>query len=46
MTITKEDRTLAIKQIYPQYRPADDPGGDVADALGLARFWLRERAIA
>ena len=43
--VRKEDRTLAIKQLYPQYRHADDPGGDVADALGLARWYLRQDSI-
>jgi hypothetical protein len=42
---SKEARTLAVAGLYPQYRPGDDPGGDAADAIGLAVWWLRERMM-
>lgn len=43
--VPKKDRQLAVAQIYPQYDPADDPGADVADAIGMADWWLRELLI-
>lgn len=44
--ITKEKRSQLIAQQYPRYRPADDPGGDVADAIGLAAWWIRQSLLA
>jgi len=44
--VPKKDRQLAVASIYPQYgaQLGDDPGGDMADGLGLAAWWLRQRA--
>jgi hypothetical protein len=40
----KHDRQLAIAAAYPDYAPhlAADDGGDIADAIGLADWWLKE----
>jgi len=38
--VTKKDRTLFVAQNYEKYRISDDPGGDIADAIGLARWWI------
>lgn len=36
----KEQRQLGISLVYqPRYKAADDQGGDVSDAIGLARWW-------
>lgn len=44
--ITKEKRSQVIAQQYPQYQPGEDPGGDVADAIGLANWWIRQSLFA
>lgn len=36
----KGRRQQAIAGFYPQYDAGRDPGGDVSDAVGLARWWL------
>jgi len=36
---TKELRKAHVRAAYPQYDPADDAGGDVADAVSLALWW-------
>lgn len=43
----KASRQLAIAALYPEYSPhiAEDGGGDMADAIGLACWWLRERSV-
>lgn len=43
----KASRQLAIAALYPEYSPhiAEDDGGDMADAIGLACWWLRERSV-
>jgi len=43
--VPKEDRQAAVFAAYPQYDPAEDPGGDVADAIDMALWWLREQKI-
>lgn len=35
---TKRSRIARIAAAWPQYRAADDPGGDVADAIGLGEY--------
>lgn len=40
--LPKEDRSRIIAQQFPAYRQLDDPGGDVADAIGLAKWWIRQ----
>ena len=37
----KAERTAAIARLYPQYQAERDPGGDMADAIGLGRWWIR-----
>lgn len=39
----KPERTGMIARLYPQYELASDPGGDVADAIGLGRWWICEK---
>jgi hypothetical protein len=40
--VPKEDRIAAFACEFPAYNPADDPGGDVADAIGLGQWYIRE----
>jgi len=39
--VPKQRRSAWVAAQYPQYNPAQDPGGDVADAIGLARYWVK-----
>lgn len=42
----KIDRQRWCEAAYSkQYRAADDPGGDVADAIKLGRWWLEARKL-
>jgi len=41
--VPKEVRQKVIEQKYPQYKSGMDLGGDIADAIGLAVFWLQWR---
>ena len=45
--VPKRERQLAIAALYPEYAAmiAEDPGGDVADGIGLADWWLREQSV-
>jgi hypothetical protein len=43
--VPKEDRIAAVAQWFRAYHIKDDPGGDVADAIGLSLWWIRELAI-
>ena len=36
---SKASRARIIKAVYPEYKIEADPGGDVADAIGLAKWW-------
>ena len=42
--VPKDKRQLAVAAGYPQYAPhlAGDKGGDIADAIGMVDWWLRE----
>lgn len=44
--VPKKDRQLGIAGLFPQYAAAisQDGGADVADAIGLMRWWFIERA--
>ena len=44
--VCKEDRICAVAQQFPSYDPAQDPGGDMGDAIGLAWYWLKQRLLA
>lgn len=35
----KAKRQARVALAYRSYRPAEDPGGDTADAIGLAEWW-------
>jgi len=37
----KAERAAAIARLYPQYQAERDPGGDMADAIGLGGWWIR-----
>lgn len=41
--VPKGQRQIAMAATYPQYAPhlGEDGGGDMADAIGLAAWWLR-----
>lgn len=41
----KGERAAAIGRLYPQYQADRDPGGDIADAIGLGRWWIREHRL-
>lgn len=43
--VPKEQRQLAIAQMFSEYRTGQDPGGDIADAIGLAVWWLKEKRL-
>lgn len=40
--VPKEKRQFAVATLFPRYNPADDAGGDIADAIGLGRWWLSQ----
>lgn len=44
--ISKDKRTAAVAAIFRRYRTAADPGGDAADAIGIARWWLMNAKMA
>ena len=39
--VPKRDRQLAIALMFDAYKVPADPGGDVADAIGLGLWWFR-----
>lgn len=43
--IPKKERAAAISAIFTQYKPEQDPGGDIADAIGLNVWYQREQAV-
>lgn len=43
--VSKKERTAAVAAMFPEYNPADDPGLDIADAIGINIFFQRERAV-
>lgn len=43
--VPKADRQAAIASEYPQYNQAADPDGDIADAIGLVDWWLKEQLV-
>ncbi|HVS71363.1 MAG TPA: hypothetical protein VHQ47_08930 [Phycisphaerae bacterium] len=38
--VTKATRTQRVARLFPQYKPDTDRGGDIADAIGLGRYYL------
>ena len=44
--VPKKTRQAAIASLYPSYCPERDPGGDIADAIGLADWWMREKMMS
>ncbi len=46
--VPKRDRQLALAGLYPAYAEhlAEDPGGDVADGVGVAAWWIKEQRAA
>jgi len=43
--VPKADRQAAIAQMFPAYSIKEDPGGDIADAIGLAIWYQREQTV-
>lgn len=43
--VPKATRQHAVKTEYPQYHMMADKGGDIADAIGLGDWWLKERSV-
>jgi hypothetical protein len=43
--VPKEDRNAAIAAMFTEYKIQDDPGGDVADAIGLGLWFLHEQIV-
>jgi hypothetical protein len=39
--VPKNRRARYIATLFPVYRTANDPGGDIADAIGLGRWYLQ-----
>ncbi len=39
----KANRQAVVAACFPAYEPETDKGGDIADAIGLGSWWLRER---
>lgn len=42
---SKKQLQQTIDATYPTYDWADDPHGHVADAIGLARWWINEKRL-
>lgn len=40
--VPKSDRIAAVAAEFPQYDAARDPGGDLADAISLGQWYLKE----
>jgi Holliday junction resolvasome RuvABC endonuclease subunit len=43
--VPKLNRQAAIAVLFPQYRVEQDSGGDIADAIGLAVWYLKEQLV-
>ncbi len=43
--VPKKDRQLAVAAMFDVYKVSADPGGDMADAIGMAVWWLKERSL-
>lgn len=43
--VPKEARQAAMRSLVREYAGVDDPGGDIADALGLAHWWLTQQLL-
>jgi len=43
--VKKETRQLAVASMFDDYRASQDPGGDMADAIGMAVWWLKQRSL-
>lgn len=43
--VPKKERQAAISLQHTEYKASRDPGGDLADAIGLAQWWLQERKL-
>jgi len=43
--VPKQDRAFSIAAMFPEYKIEDDPGCDIADAIGLAVWYMREQAV-
>lgn len=42
--VEKKQRAANMAMVYPQYKPENDPGLDIGDAIGLGRWYVdRER---
>jgi hypothetical protein len=43
--IPKQDRAAVVAATFPEYRPEDDTGMDISDALGLAVWYSRRQML-
>lgn len=43
--VPKEARQAAMRTLVPEYAGVEDRGGDIADALGLGLWWLKEQSL-
>ncbi|MBA7621573.1 hypothetical protein ES703_28937 [subsurface metagenome] len=43
--VPKADRIDAVVSAYPEYKAADDKGGDIADAISLNIWYQREQLL-
>lgn len=43
--VPKQDRIRAVANMFPIYKPTNDGGGDIADAIALSVWYLHERIV-
>lgn len=43
--VPKEKRITFIRRLFKEYDPSKDPGGDVADAIGLVAYYINKRKL-
>jgi hypothetical protein len=41
-SVPKKTRTMIIQRTVPGYNSIPDPGGDIADAIGIGQWWLQK----
>jgi len=43
--VPKKERAAAVAATFREYKPEQDPGGDIADAIGISIFYMREQRV-
>jgi len=44
-SVSKRDRAAAVAATFREYKPEQDSGGDIADAIGISIFYMREQRV-